>query len=343
MKINLPYFNKVSLIFFLSFFLNNKIDKNDTSLLNNNKDNINFKEIYFSKNCLFINCKLEYSHKVYKIALLTIVKLENKYIREFIEHYFFLGVNQIIIYDNNEKNGENMNEILKDFIETEFVLIHNFRGVKQAQMLAYNSMYKIFSSQFDYLMFLDVDEFLNINKYKNIHYLLRDKKYEKCDVIHIQWVNYDDNDLLYYDNRPLNIRFTRPNFKIFIDNLLVKSIFKSYLNVTFTNAHTPKALNLYKCDINGNYNKFIKPERNLAIENNLTVPYIKHFQCKTVEEFFFKLLRGDVYFSKDPLKIFTKKKFFTINKWTQEKENIANDLINKYKNLKKNYKKKKII
>ena len=228
-----------------------------------------------------------------------------------------------------------MNEILKDYIETDFVLIHNFRGIKQAQMMAYNSMYKLYSLKFDYLMFLDADEFLNINKYKNIHYLLRDKKYEKCDVIHIQWVNYDDNDLLYYDNRPLNIRFTRPNFKIFIDNLLVKSIFKSYLNVTFTNSHSPFASNLYKCDVTGNFSDKIQPKRNIAIENNLTVPYIKHFQCKTVEEFFFKLLRGDVYFSKDPLKIFTKKKFFTINKWTQEKENIANDLINKYKKLTK--------
>ena len=340
MKINLPFFLKIFLIFTLSFFLNNK-DKNYTSFfLNNNKDNIKFKEIYFSKNCMFFNCKQEYSHKVYKIGLLTIVKLENKYIREFIEHYFFLGVNKIIIYDNNEKNGEKMDEILKDYIEKDFVIIHNFRGVKQGQMIAYISMYKFYSLQFDYLMFLDVDEFLNINKYKNIHYLLRDKKYEKCDVIHIQWVNYDDNDLIHYDDRPLNIRFTRPNFKIFLSNLLVKSIFKSHLNVTFTNAHTPKAINLYKCDINGNYNKNIRPNRNLAIENNLTVPYIKHFECKTIEEFFLKLFRGDVYFSMDPLKIFTKKKFFTMNKWTQEKENIANDLINKYKNLTKKYEKK---
>lgn len=99
---------------------------------------------------------------------------------------------------------------------------------------------------------------------------MRDKKYEKCNVI-------------------------RPNFHIFTDNLLVKSIFKTYKNIDFKNSHSPTANNLFKCDINGNKNGKILPNNNIEIESNLTDPYIKHYQCKTVEEFFFKLLRGDVY------------------------------------------------
>ena len=310
----------------------------------NNNANIKYKEVYFSQNCLMlINCKKEYSFNVFKIALLAIAKMENKYIKEFVDHYFFIGVNKIIIYDNNEINGEKMDEILDDYIKSNFITIHNFRGIKNGQRRAYNEMYQKYRFEYDYVMFFDVDEFLNLNQYKNIHYFLRDKKYSKCDVIHIQWVLYDDNDLVHYDNRPLNIRFTRPNFHIFIDNLLVKSIFKTYKNVRFKIAHTPIAKHLFKCDINGNKNDKYLPKRNIAIESNLTVPYIKHFQYKTVEEYFLKLIRGDVFYSTDPLKIFTKKKFFTINKWTQEKENIANEIINNYKNTKfiKNYKKKK--
>ena len=128
------------------------------------------------------------------------------------------------------------------------------------------------------------------------------------------------------------MRFTRPNFLIIKDNLLVKSIFKTYKNVRFKNSHSPNAKKIFKCDIKGKRNNKVKPKKNIAIESNLTLPYIKHFQCKTVEEYFWKLLRGDVYYSINPLKIFTKKKFFTINKWTQEKEDIANEIIKKYKN-----------
>lgn len=301
-------------------------------IISKNNINMKYKEVYFSTNCLMlIKYNQEYSINVFKIALLTIAKMENKYIKEFVEHYFFIGVNKIIICDNNEINGEKINEILDDYIKSNFVTIHNFRGIKNAQMRAYNEMYKKYRFEFDYVMFFDVDEFLNLIQYKNIHYFLRDKKYDKCDVIHIQWVVYDDNDLIHYDNRPLNVRFTRPNFHNFTDNLLVKSIFKTYNNISFRNSHSPSDKNIFKCDINGNKNEKILPNNNIAIESNLTVPYIKHFQCKTVEEFFFKLLRGDVYYSSDPLEIFTKKKFFTINKWTQEKEDIANEIINKYK------------
>ena len=284
---------------------------------------------------MLIKCNQEYSFNVFKIALLTIAKMENKYIKEFVEHYFFIGVNKIIIYDNNEINGEKISDVLDEYIKNNFVTIHNFRGIKNAQMIAYNEMYQKYRFEFDYVMFFDVDEFLNLIQYKNIHYFLRDKKYYKCDVIHIQWVVYDDNDLIRYDNRPLNVRFIRPNFHIFTDNLLFKSIFKTFKNIYFENSHTPSANNIFKCDIKGNKienGKFL-PNNNIAIESNLTVPYIKHYQCKTVEEFFFKLFRGDVYYSSDPLTIFTKNKFFTINKWTQEKENIANEIINKYKKL----------
>ena len=259
--------------------------------------------------------------------------MENRYIREFVEHYFFIGINKIIIYDNNEKNGEKIDEILYDYIINDFVTIYNFRGKKHSQMEAYNEMFIKFSFQYEWIMFFDVDEFINLIQYKNIHYFLRDKKYDKCDVIHLQWIAYADNDLLFYDNRPLSIRFTRPIFKIFIDNLLVKSIFKTNKKIKFYNSHTPEGKNLKKCDVKGKSSFDYKPKKNLAIISNFTLPYIKHYQCKTIEEFFLKLIRGDVYFSKDPLKIFTKKKFFKHNKWTKEKEEMSNKFINQYKKI----------
>ena len=47
-----------------------------------------------------------------KILLCTIAKEENKYVLEFVQHYKSIKVNKIIIYDNNEINGENFFDIL---------------------------------------------------------------------------------------------------------------------------------------------------------------------------------------------------------------------------------------
>ena len=57
-----------------------------------------------------------------KILLCTIARNENKYILEFINHYRNLNVSKIIIYDNNEIDGENFLDILKDFIKINFII-----------------------------------------------------------------------------------------------------------------------------------------------------------------------------------------------------------------------------
>jgi hypothetical protein len=56
-----------------------------------------------------------------KILLCTIAKEENKYVLEFVQHYKSIKVNKIIIYDNNEINGENFFDILKNDIKINYV------------------------------------------------------------------------------------------------------------------------------------------------------------------------------------------------------------------------------
>ena len=49
-----------------------------------------------------------------KVLICTIGKNENKYIKEFVKHYEKLKITKIIIYDNNDINGENFENILKN-------------------------------------------------------------------------------------------------------------------------------------------------------------------------------------------------------------------------------------
>ena len=58
-----------------------------------------------------------------KIALCAIAKNENLYIREWVEYYMKLGFSNIILYDNNNINGECFEEVINDYIESGFVKI----------------------------------------------------------------------------------------------------------------------------------------------------------------------------------------------------------------------------
>ena len=294
---------------------------------------INNKEIYITKNYNFFLNSKEYSLIIFKTILCTIVKKENLYIKEFVEHYLTIGINKIVIYDNNDEKGEKMNQILNPYIEKGYIDIINFRGKKRAQMLSFNDCYFKNKNLYDWIMFFDIDEFLILNEYNNINNFLRNKKYKTCDVIQINWVIFDDNDLISYDNRPLQIRFTRPLYKQIMENRYVKSICRTKVKLKWKDPHSPSG-KFKVCNIDGNKikNKSVM-KKNIALESKLKKPYLKHFKYKTVEEYYGeKLNKGSVYYKDTKWKFFIDNNyFFQINKWNKKKEEIINELVKIYK------------
>ena len=65
-----------------------------------------------------------------KVYISTIAKNESQYIREFVEHHLSIGFDSIIIYDNNELDGERYNELLSAEISAGRVEIVDARGKK---------------------------------------------------------------------------------------------------------------------------------------------------------------------------------------------------------------------
>ena len=68
-----------------------------------------------------------------KVCLCTPVKLENKYIKDFVQFYQKIGVDKIFLYDNNDKDGEKIEDIIPEYIKNGFVEISDWRG-KQKQL-----------------------------------------------------------------------------------------------------------------------------------------------------------------------------------------------------------------
>ena len=70
-----------------------------------------------------------------KVAVCAIAKNENLYIREWVEWYKNLGVSKIFLYDNNDLDGERFEEVIDDYIKSDFVEVIDVRDADLSYML----------------------------------------------------------------------------------------------------------------------------------------------------------------------------------------------------------------
>ena len=278
---------------------------------------------------LAITCILKNGIKNYiKICLCAIVKNENLYIREFVEHYKKIGYNQIFLYDNNEKNGEHLEEVIKEYIKSGFIKIIDFRGKKnRPQFDAYKDCYQRNNKFYDWLSFYDIDEFLEINKkYKTIQDFLNDKIFKTCISIKINWLVYKNNNSLHYENKPIKERIKSPEYNN-LANICIKSTVKGNLSINYwknmRNPHT-SSLNYASCSSSGknvrSNSPFIKPP-------DYTNAKLKHYSYKSFEEYLLKVKRGRADFKKysnnQRIRKFYKKLIIK-NKYDKDKLKIIN-------------------
>ena len=169
---------------------------------------------------------------------------------------------------------------------------------------------------------VDMDEFLYIVD-ETLKEYLTNRRFNKCDFIKFNWVFTTDNDLLYYDSRPLFERFKPP----YIKSEFIKSIIRGNISNLKYWVHSP----------------FISPERNITCNNigkkiyykdlnfegikpiNTKKAYIIHFRYKSTEELINKLKRGYSNWFKNKLRKFIIRNIETylkINKPTLEKINL---------------------
>ena len=278
---------------------------------------------------------LKNAYKNIKACLCVIGKNENLYAKEYVTYYKDLGYNHIYIYDNNDHRGERFEEVLKEEIDSNFVTIINYRGkspvhiTRGPQCLAFRHCYDSHRREYDWLSFFDFDEFLEVRpKAKNIQEFLGNQRYEKCDNIKINFLIYGDNELLYYDNRPVQERFSVPNYKQ-PNNVVIKSTVRGGLPHNYwrfqCHVHTSN-MNVTNCNAQGEIISYYTGVNKPA---NYTYAALKHYYTKSVEEYVNKSRRGDSYIVigyNEAQKRKRIKKYFEYNNYSVEKENLFKKL-----------------
>lgn len=270
-----------------------------------------------------------------KVALCCIGRLENRYAVEFVAYYKQLGFDHIYIADNNYNGEEYFEDVLQNYIDENFITIYNYRNKEWIGWFAYSEMYQKIYNIYDWVAFFDFDEFLTLEKDKNIKEYLSRKCFNKYNQILINWRTYTDNDLIYDDGRGCLERFTKPmplhkyiQYNDYEENEHVKCIIRGNINNLTISIHLSEDEKLKETTCNS----IGKKVNTIPFQKiNYKFAYIKHFTTKTIDEWInYKIKRRVADRSiNDFNRHYPLERFFKINKLTKEKKQfLKNNNIN---------------
>ena len=292
--------------------------------------------LFCSVAVIYIKNKIK-NDKEIKICICTLGKKENKYLRQFVEHYKNLEVDKIFLYDNNELNGEKFQEVIQDYVDSGFVEIIDWRGLKRQQLFIMNNCYLKNNRNYDWLIFYDIDEFIYLKDFSSLKTYLNDHRFRYCKKVQLNWNMHTDNQLLYYDNRPLSVRFperenkNRGKIKGAIST--IKSMIRGGINNLTIDCIHRLSYNLKACNGFGKEMKFLSIYTDKC---DYEYYFIDHYYCKSTEEFIDKINKDDAIRGQNiDNKLSRIKAYFEINKVTLEKveliENRTGFNLSKYK------------
>jgi hypothetical protein len=264
-----------------------------------------------------------------KTAICCIAKCENNYLKEWADYHMALGFSHIFIYDNNNEDGERMEPL---FDGCDSVTILDCRGKKAYQNKAYTSFYKQYGHLYDWIAFIDVDEFITFSEGSGLHTIdeFLGRFDSKVEIVHLNWMCFGDNGIVELDdNYSVLNRFKEPldyDKKVqydFPENNHVKSIIRGGIDIgdTMITIHSPKDRDYYIVDAKGKVckNDYFKPY-------DFSVAYIRHYVTKTIYEWLLKITKGNATanaFSE----LYPIERFFLYNERTPEKGKVIHQYL----------------
>lgn len=246
-----------------------------------------------------------------KVYIITSAKHEEIYLKEWIDYNISLGIDKIIINDNNEIDYPyKLKDVIKEYVDKGIVIIDRYYDTHKLESIiaekelnkVYTYLYNKYKNEFDYCLKIDIDEFVYCPETNNdIKKFIQQDKFKQYDEILLNWINYRSKTeyLDQYVPLPIQMRFKElhePKYK-----LCCKSIIKSLAEFIELNHHVANIDNDKKCLANGlNLNdalsKDIVEQQNRKInlkyeynEEFKQYAYIKHYRYRNEEETLFRL------------------------------------------------------
>lgn len=133
-----------------------------------------------------------------KIASVTLTRLGNKYLREYVEYYKKLGVDKMYFYDNNHEDEEPVSAVLQDYVDSNFVEIKKFGNVKgRIQEKAYQDFYINHGEEYDWICVFDDDEYVTFtNGETSLKNFLSNPIFDDKNGVCFPFINFGDSDII---------------------------------------------------------------------------------------------------------------------------------------------------
>lgn len=205
-----------------------------------------------------------------KVVVVCIAKDEDYYVGEWLDYYHKLGVDEIVMYENDWTCS----------IDRPFLKKIKWEG-KHQQMVVYDNFLKNYRHEYDWIMFLDLDEFLVLKKHNNIKEFLTE--HDNPNGIAINWVFFGGcgrRERGEHQNSLLK-QFTLRNKDV---DKHIKTILKSSSNGFMVLPHNP---NVKLIDTNG---KVINGPFNEG--GPIDQAQVNHYHHKTYEDWLIRCNRG---------------------------------------------------
>lgn len=220
-----------------------------------------------------------------KICAAIIVKDETDYLKEWLDYHLGIGFDKIFLAINDDE-GLSKYPYLKDYKGK--LVVYNLAGCEAMQKPFYNCI--INNEDYKWCAFIDTDEFISFRKdsgFTNIKDFLNSAPAE-VEAYKLNWELYGDDGQVYYEDRPVVERFTKPlppiyNTYNFGEQCHTKTILRKIdtrpRRIKFiANPHVVVGCNYYLT------NGEPTDASPFNFDTEKSVVYIKHFYTKTIEE-----------------------------------------------------------
>jgi hypothetical protein len=215
-------------------------------------------------------------------AICACAKNEDDYIKEWIEYHIKLGFDRIYLCDNND--DARLESFLTDYTRENFLIIYDYRGARNFQIDCYNEMIRTYKQTYAWCAFIDIDEFITLEKHSNIKDFLDDIR---VDVVFLNWMIMSSDCKIYKEAGGVLDRFRNPVSLNHTRNRHIKSIVREGVEGLFVdNPHNIKV----PSEKYSHAGEIILTESSPWVEScRYETAYIRHYYTKSFEEWITKV------------------------------------------------------
>ena len=253
-------------------------------------------------------------------ALVCLMKNEDRHFEEWIGYHLSIGFDKVIVMCNDWDPGDNQ------FSGDCRVLFFRANGEK-VQVKAYTTMFRAIKDSYDFIMFLDADEFLYLNKHNNVKELFAE--YEDEYAVSFNQLEFGNSGKEHINEFKYSLVKEFNHCKKEIDKHVKTAYNAKRLRSTWIfDALSKKSRNLAEEAIIGPHVFEVRDKLEVICSTTANkkaglfycvykpkedddVPLVYHYKWKTLDEWNERIGRGDAFYgSKDTIdKLVEDKKF----------------------------------